>query len=136
MFETFDHTADVGLRARGATFEEVLTDAARGLLGLVVANPEAVRLVQEEEWEIAGDDSEYLLFDWLNAWLDAFTTRHLLLADFQLQRTATGLRAVVRGEPLDPQRHRCEHEVKAITYHGLVCREESAGWLAEVILDI
>ena len=31
--------------------------------------------------------------------------------------TDEGLTATARGEPYDPQRHRLDHEVKAITYH-------------------
>jgi SHS2 domain-containing protein len=29
-----------------------------------------------------------------------------------------------------------EHEVKAITYHGLRVEQSSDGWMAEVIVDI
>ena len=30
-----------------------------------------------------------------------------------------------KGEPIDPGRHRLEHEVKAITYHGLLVEERA-----------
>jgi SHS2 domain-containing protein len=40
------------------------------------------------------------------------------------------------GEPLDRARHVLEHEVKAITYHGLRVEKIADGWLAEVIVDI
>jgi SHS2 domain-containing protein len=47
------------------------------------------------------------------------------------------LRATCRGEIMDPNRHVMDHEVKAITYHGLQLRREPDGtWLAEVIVDI
>ena len=35
-----------------------------------------------------------------------------------------GLQAVCRGEPLDRARHELDHEVKAITYHGLTVRPQ------------
>ena len=49
--------------------------------------------------------------------------------------------AVLSGCVLAPkesaaERHRMEHEVKAITYHGLRLENTPAGWFAEVIVDI
>ena len=45
MFEHFDHTADLGLRVRAGTLEELLAEAGRGLLAMIVANPASVRLI-------------------------------------------------------------------------------------------
>ena len=49
---------------------------------------------------------------------------------------AKSLTAAARGEPFDPERHPLSHEVKAITYHGLIVESSEGGWLAEVIVDI
>jgi SHS2 domain-containing protein len=37
---------------------------------------------------------------------------------------------------MDASRHRMEHEVKAITYHGLRLEQTAGGWFAEIIVDI
>jgi SHS2 domain-containing protein len=38
---------------------------------------------------------------------------------------------------MDPSRHTMDHEVKAITYHGLQVQQSADGtWEAEVIVDI
>ena len=50
--------------------------------------------------------------------------------------TDAGLTGTAWGEPLDRERHQLEHEVKAITYHGLRVEQTPDGWLAEVIVDI
>ncbi|MHC4142845.1 MAG: archease, partial [Planctomycetota bacterium] len=81
-------------------------------------------------------DRVYLLFDWLHELLVAFETRRLVLSEFRVRVSDTGLAAEVRGEGLDPDRHRLLHEVKAITYHGLKLEQTAAGWQAEVIVDI
>jgi SHS2 domain-containing protein len=47
-----------------------------------------------------------------------------------------GLTASAWGEPLDRTRHNMEHEVKAITYHGLSVEKVGDEWIAEVIVDI
>ena len=84
---------------------------------------------------------EYLIYskpqDWLRELLFRFDSRHLLFSRFDVRVEEDGLEARIRGEPLDPARHSLDHEVKAITYHGLrVEQEPGGGWLAEVIVDI
>ena len=137
MFEHFDHTADLGLRVRGTTFEELLAEAGRGLLAMIVANPEAIRPVQSRTITLAAGEPQYLLFDWLSELLFAFESEKLLLAEFEIRLQGdTGLVATCRGEPMDATRHTMDHEVKAITYHGLRVEQQDGAWFAEVIVDI
>jgi tRNA nucleotidyltransferase (CCA-adding enzyme) len=60
----------------------------------------------------------------------------LLFGKFEVKVTEAGLSGTAWGEPLDRTRHQLEHEVKAITYHGLRVEPKADGWLAEVIVDI
>lgn len=136
MYEVFEHTADLGLRVRAASREELLVEAARGLMSIVVANLADVRPLQELSLHVDGGALDYLLFDWLGELLYVYETQHLVLCQFEVRLGPTGLDATVRGEPVDPARHRLEHEVKAITYHGLKVEPADGRWLAEVIVDI
>ena len=136
MYETFEHTADLGLRVRAKDLSTLFSEAGRGLFSIVVENLDDVRPVHTRRFEIAGTDREYLFFDWLNELLYVCDTERMVFADFDVHVTELGLTAVVRGEPLDPARHRLTHEIKAITYHQLKIEQTSDGWLAEVIVDI
>ncbi len=138
MHEIFEHTADIGLRIRAATLDELFHDAAVGLFALIVTNLNAVQPSEEVTFSLIGREGEYdyLLFDWLNELLYSFDARQLLLSKFDVQVKSDGLRATAWGEPLDTLQHRLEHEVKAITYHGLKVIRDGAAWLAEVIIDI
>lgn len=136
MFETFSHTADLGLRATAATLPELFVEAARGLFSIIVTNREEIADRQEKCIKVPGRKLDELLFDWLSELLYVFETEHLLFRDFEARLTNEGLEAKARGERCDPVRHVLEHEVKAITYHGLTVRETPDGWLAEVIVDI
>jgi SHS2 domain-containing protein len=136
MYEIFEHTADLGLRIRAPDLDTLFAEAGRGLFSLIVENLDDVRPVREVTFHIQGQDREYLLFDWLNEILFTFDTEHLLLCQFQVRINENGLEADARGETLDPQRHQIDHEVKAITYHGLKLKQTPEGWLAEVIVDI
>lgn len=136
MFELFEHTADLGLRVRGRTLEELFVEAARGLLAMLVADPTEVRAEATKTITLTADDLSYLLFDWLTELLYAFETDKLLLSTFDLKIEGKSLIAACRGEPMDETRHRMEHEVKAVTYHGLRVEQTATGWEAEVIVDI
>jgi protein archease len=136
MYETFEHTADLGLRVRAADLETLFIEAGRGLTSMIVANLDEVRPVCEISLSVPGTQPDELLFDWLSELLYLFETRHLLLTNFEVQIDERGLRATARGEEADDNRHQLEHEVKAITYHGLKVEPADGGWLAEIIVDI
>ena len=136
MFETFDHTADLGLRIRAATLDELFVEAGLALFSAILEDPAAVRPDQQVTFSIAGTDREYLLFDWLKELLYRFDADHMLFRRFEAKVTDAGLTATTWGEPLDWDRHVLSHEVKAITYHGLTVEQTPDGWQAEVIVDI
>jgi SHS2 domain-containing protein len=136
MYEFFEHTADLGLRVRAGDLDTLFVEAARGLFAAIVEDLVTVRPAREVAVNLAGEEREYLLFDWLRALLYHFDTEHLLLGRFQAHVGPGGLTGKAWGEPLDRDRHALEHEVKAITYHGLRVEQTADGWLAEVIVDI
>src|SRR5262249_54827277 len=136
MYETFEHTADLGLRIRAADLNTLFAEAAHALFAAIVDDPATVQPLQCLEIRLSADDREYLLFDWLKELLYHFDAEHLLLGRFEVRVSDTSLTGTAWGEPLDPARHVLSHEVKAITYHGLRVEPTADGWLAEVIVDI
>jgi SHS2 domain-containing protein len=136
MYETFEHTADLGLRIRAADLDTLFVEAAQALFGTVVEDLATVRPLQKIDVEVQGDEIDYLLFDWLRELLYHFDAEHLLFGKFEVHVKDDGLTASAWGEPLDRSRHNMEHEVKAITYHGLRVEKVGAEWEAEVIVDI
>jgi SHS2 domain-containing protein len=136
MYETFEHTADLGLRIRAADLNTLFAEAAEALFSVLVEDLGTIAPVQSLAIEIAGDDRAYLLFDWLKELLYHFDAEYLLFSRFEVHVRDDGLSATAHGEPLDRARHELSHEVKAITYHGLRVEPTADGWLAEVIVDI
>ena len=140
MYEVFEHTADLGLRMRADSLDELFIDAGRGLISQL-ANLSTVQPVSVKTFALQNESLDFLLFDWLSELLYAFEEAHLLLAEFDVRvLQADGeyhLAATCRGETADFARHELDHEVKAITYHGLFVRKGGDGaWEAEVIVDI
>ena len=136
MYETFDHTADLGLRVVSPDLNSLFADAGLGLSSLIVEDVTSVKPAEEHRVVLCEEDREYLLFDWLKELLYRFDGEHLLFSRFDVEVSDAGLTAAVWGEPLDTTRHELDREVKAITYHDLTVREHDGGWLAEVIVDI
>jgi SHS2 domain-containing protein len=136
MYETFEHTADVGLRARAADVNTLFAEAARAMFSVMAGNLDAVRPLEEVEITLGPDDLDALLRAWLGELLYVFHVRKLLLVDFSVAVSDEGLRGTARGEPIDPVRHALDVEVKAVTWHGLKVEQTQDGWLAEVIVDI
>ncbi|MDG3005589.1 archease [Paludisphaera mucosa] len=136
--EVFDHTADLGLRIWADDLSDLFRTAAEGLFDVVTADRSTIEPREEEAVALASDSPEHLLLDWLNELIFRVETRHALYARFDVAVAADGrsLTGVIAGEPIDPDRHELDHEVKAATYHGLVVRREADGWFAEIIVDI
>ncbi|HYT94367.1 MAG TPA: archease [Gemmataceae bacterium] len=140
MHEVFEHTADLGLRIRAADLDTLFAEAAEALFSVMVEDLSSVRPLERLDVRLAADERDYLLFDWLRQLLYHFDTKHRLFSRFEVHVDDGGLTGTAWGEPLDRARHALEHEVKAITYHGLRVEQTSEppnnGWLAEVIIDI
>ena len=138
MYELFEHTADLGLRARGDDLPAVFADTGRALYAAIVARPEKVRPHRQVQFVLSGEALDLLLFDWLAELLYRFDSEGFVGSEIELTLDDSGrLEAIVSGEPLDEARHGRAREVKAITYHGLRLEQgDDGGWLAEVIVDI
>lgn len=162
MFEVINHTADIGLRIRAATLEDLFREAAEGMFSLLVEDPAAIREETAVEIEVAAgsgfvlpshgspgenrgvlgvstplsEDWADLLHDWLAELLVAFDSRHWIFRRFDVQFTTTGLRGQAWGEEFQPERHRPRMEIKAVTYHGLEIYPTERGYETQVIFDL
>jgi len=135
-YETFEHTADVGIEARGTSLRELFASAAEGMMSLLI-DPAAVRAAEHREVRVGANDLEGLLVDWLNELLVLLNANGFVPAGFDVIEVsqASALIADVSGEPVDPTRHHFRMDVKAATYHQ-VHVGKNGEWRARVILDV
>jgi SHS2 domain-containing protein len=136
--ETFEHTADLGLRVFATDLPDLFRTAGEALFDVIVANRADVQVVATDQLALSAETTEDLLFGWLNELIFLSETRHWLYNQFDVSLDASGcqLQATIGGEPIDRARHVLDHEVKAATRHGLKLRRANGGWVAEVIVDI
>ncbi len=135
-FEVIEHTADIGIVARGATLVEAFEAAAEGMLSLMVDSG----TVESRAWlerRVEADDHEGLLVAWLNDLLAVLAVESFVPGVFVVDQISPGrLRATVHGEPIDPDRHRFRRDIKAATYHMVEVKQVDGGWTAQVIFDV
>jgi SHS2 domain-containing protein len=126
------------LRVSASDLDDLFRTAAEGLFDYMVVNRGEVRAAASESVTLTAATTGDLLAAWLNELIFRCETEHRLYAQFHVHVAADGLSvdAEIRGEPIDRDRHILDHEVKAVTHHGLKITMDQQTWTAELILDI
>jgi SHS2 domain-containing protein len=133
-YEVIEHTADVGIRARAGTLNELFEQTTLGLLDIAGAyQPD----LSGEKTSISVDarDLEGLLVDWLSEVLYLQDARDMVVTDVRVDMVAEGsasghVDVAPRTESLEGT------AVKAITYHAIEVAESPEGWVAQVFVDV
>jgi SHS2 domain-containing protein len=135
-FELLEHTSDIGVMARGATREEALVAASKGLVSILV-DPSPFKPEQERFFKASGRDEAAQVVNWLNEILFFFDTEGMVFVEFQIDAwTPAGITGHARGERLDIERHEFRTAVKAATYHQFESRQTADGWEFRVFVDV
>jgi SHS2 domain-containing protein len=135
-FEILEHPADIGFRVSAGNLRELFERAAVGML-TIADEPSNVEAREEYELSVESGDREALLVDWLSEVLYWYDGKRIAFREFHVTEfTGNSLKAIGRGEPRDPQRHRARVIVKAVTWHQLKIEERDGVWVAQVYLDI
>lgn len=136
QFEVTDHTADIGITAYGASQDELMANAARGMMSLMT-DCSSIGGGTSKKVELHGSDEVALLVDWLNELLYIFDVERLLFGNFIIDVSGGNkLVATCTGEKYDPAKHRLKREIKAATYHNLYIVREKGIYSASIIFDI
>ena len=134
-FELIDHTADVGIVARGASINQAFANAARGLFS-IITDLDDIEEVIHRDIEVTAPDQESLLVEWLNELIYLFDTENIIFNRFDITHLdSSHLKARIYGEKVDSSRHKLKTGVKAATYHMLKV-EKNNGYQARVLFDI
>ncbi len=136
-YESFEHTADIGLYIYGRHMRELFETSCEALCAQLT-DPARVIPARSRELEISASGWDELLRAWLAELLYQFNGERWLPRSAQIiHLESTGLKAVVSGEPLDGARHEIMAEIKAVTWHRLGIETLDSGLLrATVVFDV
>jgi SHS2 domain-containing protein len=137
-FEILEHTADIGLRARGRTVQELFENAAWGLAEILDRSARAAATVWEKpgrQLDLEAGDLDGLLVSWMDELLYLLQERDRCLAGVLVRAVdSPRLQAEVHLAPC--ARPAEGTELKAATYHQLATGEEGEGRWATVYFDV
>jgi SHS2 domain-containing protein len=120
IFSEYEASGDLGIRAQGTDLLSAVAAAAHGLVALLLP-PEAVRDVEVRTISAQGRDDQEMIVNLLNdmlfliyghRWLPKHINTLILHENGQVEASFV-------GEPLTPERHHIDREIKAVTYHNL-----------------
>lgn len=133
-YEILEHTADIGIRARGSSLEELFENAAWGMAEILEARAQGGD-GQAMAVRVEGSDREALLVAWLDEVMFRLEHSGARLANLDVRAVREGvvdadLILVEDGSPSDGT------ELKAVTYHQLAIRQTDGGYEATVYFDV
>jgi SHS2 domain-containing protein len=133
-------TSDVTFRAWGRSLDELFGAAADATTSLMVDPVETVAPARALPVALEDTALDLLLARFLDELIYQKDAAGLLLraTDVHVEHGAgaSRVRAVLRGEPLDPARHALAADPKGVTLHGLTVAPTPDGWRAEVTIDV
>ena len=131
-YEELEHTADWALRAWGANFEELLSNAAAGMQHLAGIEPSQETGVTRE-FRLEAQDREQLLVRWLEELLFHVEARHVAFSVGSIEVEGDRrLFASVVETPASPPKK----AIKAVTYHNLRVEDTPRGVEATIVFDV
>lgn len=130
-----DHSGDVGLEVWGASREELLANATRGLCGLMTWS--RVESVAMRRLEVHASNLTDLVVDWLSEIIRCVATHAELYPGATIDTAGDDFASgVLHAAPLDASRHELRFDVKAATYHHVLVEETADGYHARIIFDL
>ena len=140
-YEIIEHTADVGLKANGATLKELFENAAKGMFEIIRGEDKVEGLKSnikrniQVKKEVEG--LEGLLVDWLSELLYIFNKEAILFNDFRISELDDKkLTSEPSGKKIDPASATFQTEIKAVTFHNLKIEEAVDGFSCTIIFDV
>ena len=133
-FELIEHTADIGIRAFGNSLAEAFANAGVGLFS-IIADLDSVGEGESKKISVEAQDTESLLFEWLNELIYIFDVERMLFKRFDVVKfDDRSIEATGWGEKYNALRHNIKLGVKSATYYKMeIDRQNNT---VQVIFDV
>lgn len=130
--------ADVCFEACGKDLNELFTNAALATCEIMV-DLKTVDSKIKKKISLKNDTIDKLLFEFLEEIIFLKDSQRLLFSKVKVKITKNKeykLDAELRGEEINPKKHKLGNDAKAVTYHDFEVEEIKRKWRAKVIIDI
>jgi SHS2 domain-containing protein len=133
-YEILPHTADLKIRAYGASLPQLFSNALRGMFAALLPQKTVPVNLVEHTVTIHATKIEYLLVEFLSECLYLSDTHHEAYDQACITTlTPTTITATIKGYTISGLQ---ESEIKAVTYHELAIEQKNGLWQATIVFDI
>lgn len=133
--------ADIAYEAYGKDLNELFENAAYAILELS-ADIKTVEPKKKLEILLENEKLENLLYDFLSEILFLKDSKYMVFRNAKVSISENkkngnyGLKAVLEGDSINPQKQHLENDIKAVTMHMFGIKKEKRGYKATVVVDI
>ncbi|WP_432644587.1 archease [Methanobrevibacter sp.] len=118
-FEYFGVTADIGFKAYGKDLNEAFENAGLAIFN-IISDTSDIEPTKEISFEITSEDNVSMLYDYLEELLFYHEVEFMLFSEFNVEILNNfSLKATIKGEEINWEKHTRKSEIKAITFHKM-----------------
>ena len=134
-YEYFEATADIGFNAYGKDLNEAFENASIAMFNIITDTCD-VEPEKEILFDISSEDEVALLYDYLEELLFHHEVDFMLFSEFHVEiDESLHLKAKIKGEEINWDKHERKTEIKAITFHKMAV-EKKDGVKLRAIVDL
>ncbi|MBO6123411.1 MAG: archease [Methanobrevibacter sp.] len=134
-YEYFDVTADIGFKSYGETLNEAFENAGLAIFN-IISDTSDIEPLREISFKIRSEDEISLLYDYLEELLFYHEIEFMLFSEFHVEiYDDLTLKATIRGEEINWDKHERKTEIKAITFHKMDVKKTDR-WQLQAIVDL
>ena len=133
QYEYFDVTADIGFKSYGANLNEAFENAGLAIFN-IISDTSDIDGEVEKSFEVTSEDEVSLLYDYLEELLFLHETEFMLFSEFHVHIDDNlHLKATIKGEGIDWDKHDRKTEIKAITFHKMDVKKTNHVMLQAIV---
>jgi SHS2 domain-containing protein len=131
------HQSELAVRVVGNSQADLFANSALTLFDVMVTDVEKIDCKESIPLEVEGTDRDDLMVNWVRELLYLYQGSGYLLKEFLIREVKdTLVKADVRGEKIDPDRHEVQQEIAAIASHKSRMQKTGNQWTAHLIFEI
>jgi len=131
------HQSELAVRVVGNSQADLFANSALTLFDVMVTDDGKIECTESIPLEVEGTDRDDLMVNWVRELLYLYQGSGYLLKEFLIREVKdTLVKADVRGEKIDPDRHEIQQEIAAVASHKSRMQKTGNQWTAHLIFEI
>ncbi|HLN83929.1 MAG: archease [Betaproteobacteria bacterium] len=131
------HQSELAVRVVGNSQADLFANSALTLFDVMVTDVQKIDCKESIPLEVEGTDRDDLMVNWVRELLYLYQGSGYLLKEFLIREVKdTLVKADVRGEKIDPDRHEIQQEIAAVASHKSRMQKTGNQWTAHLIFEI